>query len=466
MILAQLYLGCLSQASYLIADEASGRAVVIDPRRDITEYLSMAEAQGLRIELIVLTHVHADFIPGHTELEEATGAETAMGAASPVSFPIRRLVDGERLALGERSTGVTLEVLSTPGHTPESITLAVYEHDHDAVPVALLTGDTLFIGDVGRPDLLGSEGRTAQQMAGDLYRSLRTRIMTFPDSVLIYPGHGAGSACGKALSEDTVSTLGDQRGGNYALAPMSEEEFVAALTDGMADPPAYFHDDVALNRLGHESFDPHRYVMPFTVADAMGHAAGGTLLLDVRDDVAFAAGHLRGAVNVGLSGRFAEHAAAVHTFDQQVILFGSPSQVAEALVRLARVGIDSVIGAVTDAQALIGAPGMVATARRLDARQAAEEIRTIDGLQVVDVRGPGEFAGGSLPGAINVPLARMRIMLSLLERRRPVLVSCAGGYRSITAMSMLASLGFSDVCDLLGGWEAWQAEHDPMSAAG
>lgn len=234
MILEQLYLGCLSQASYLIADEASGRAVVVDPRRDIAEYVDMARDRGVRIELIVLTHVHADFIPGHTELAEATGAAIAMGEASPVSFPIRRLGDGERLALGDPAAGVTIVVLSTP----ESITLAVYEHAVDATPKALLTGDTLFLGDVGRPDLLGSAGATAQDMARDLYRSLHTKILTFPDSVLIYPGHGAGSACGKALSTATVATLGDQRGGNYALAPMSEEEFVTAITDGLAEPPA------------------------------------------------------------------------------------------------------------------------------------------------------------------------------------------------------------------------------------
>ncbi|MDQ2728970.1 MAG: rhodanese-like domain-containing protein [Actinomycetota bacterium] len=464
MILEQLYLGCLSQASYLIADEASGRAVVVDPRRDIVAYLDMAAQKGLRIELIVLTHVHADFIPGHTELAEATGAAIAMGDVSPVSFPIRRLADGERLALGDPSTGVTIEVLSTPGHTPESITLAVYQHGGDEAPVALLTGDTLFLGDVGRPDLLGSAGRTAQDMARDLYRSLHTRILTFPDSVLIYPGHGAGSACGKALSSETVATLGDQRGRNYALAPMSEEEFVAAITDGLAEPPAYFQDDVALNRQGHASFDPHRTIAAVAGADAVRLAVGGALVLDGRDAEAFAAGHLRGAVNVGLSGRFAEYAAAVHAPGQQVILFGSLAQATEALVRLARVGIESVVGAVTDPQVLVDAPGLVATSTRVDARAAAGNIQTVDGLQVVDVRAPGEFAGGTLPGAVNLPLPRLRTMLSSLDPRHPVLVTCAGGYRSIAAASMLEAMGFSDVRDLLGGWEAWQNEYGAMAA--
>lgn len=459
MILEQLYLGCLSQASYLIADEASGRAVVVDPRRDIAEYLDMARERGVRIELIVLTHVHADFIPGHTELAEATGAVIAMGESSPVSFPIRRLGDGERVALGDAATGVTIEVLSTPGHTPESITLAVYEHADDDAPAALLTGDTLFLGDVGRPDLLGSAGRTAQDMARDLYRSLHTKILTFPDSVLIYPGHGAGSACGKALSADTVASLGDQRATNYALAPMGEEEFVAAVTDGLAEPPAYFQDDVALNREGHASFDPHRLVPEVGAADAARQAAAGTLLLDGRDAPDFAAGHLRGAVNVGLSGRFAEYAAAVHAPGQAVILFGSPVQVTEALVRLARVGIESVVGAVTDPQALVDAPDLVVTTRRVDAGQAEDDIRTVAGLQVLDVRAPGELAGGTLPGAVNLPLPRLRVMLPSLDPDRPVLVTCAGGYRSMAAASMLQAMGFTDVCDLRGGWEAWQAEH-------
>ena len=459
MILEQLYLGCLSQASYLIADEASGRAVVVDPRRDIAEYLAMARERDVHIELIVLSHVHADFIPGHTELAEATGAVIAMGEASPVSFPIRRLGDGERVALGDPCTGVTVDVLSTPGHTPESITLAVYQHGDDAAPVALLTGDTLFLGDVGRPDLIGSGGRTAQAMARDLYRSLHTKILTFPDAVLIYPGHGAGSACGKALSTATVATLGDQRAGNYALAPMSEGQFVAAVTDGLAEPPAYFQDDVDLNRRGHLSFDPERRVPGVPAATAVRLAAEGTLLLDGRDAEAFAAGHLRGAVNVGLSGRFAEYAAAVHSPGQPVILFGEPTQATEALVRLARVGIDTVVGAVTEPQILVDAPGLVATTTRLDPCQAAGNIQTVDGLQVVDVRGPGEFALGTLPGAVNLPLPRLRTMVASLDPRRPVLVTCAGGYRSMAAASLLQSVGFDDVCDLRGGWEAWQAQH-------
>ncbi len=455
VIIEQIYLGCLSQASYVVADEATGQAAVIDPRRDVDEYLSYAADHGLVIKWILLTHVHADFVPGHTELAAATGAQVAMGEAAPVSFPVHRLADGERLALGDPGSGVVLEVMATPGHTPESISIAVFEHGSDAAPHALLTGDTLFIGDVGRPDLLGASGRTAQQMAAELYRSLRAKILPLPDDVLVYPGHGAGSACGKALSSETFSTLGQQRRSNYALAPMSEEEFVAAVTQGLAEPPAYFSEDVALNRAGHLPFDPATPVPGVTPAEAVRRASQAALLLDVRDDQSFAAGHLRGAVNVGLSGRFAEYAAAVHTPGQEVILFGTPEQVEEARLRLARVGVDSVTGAVTEPGALVDDPALVASSSRLDAGQVDRHIRGLADIQVVDVRNPGESAEGALPGSVNLPLPRLLGDIGQLDPERPVLVYCAGGYRSIAASSLMEANGFTDVSDLLGGFGAW-----------
>lgn len=458
MILKQFYLGCLSQASYLVADEDTRRGVVVDPRRDIAEYVEFASEHGLHIELIVLTHVHADFVPGHLELAALTGAEIAMGEAAPVDFPIRRLHDGERVELGGSPKGVTLEVLSTPGHTPESVTLAVYERGDDEAPTALLTGDTLFLGDVGRPDLLGGSGRTAEDMARDLYRSIHAKILPLPDTVLVYPGHGAGSACGKALSSATVSSLGDQRRSNYALAAMGEDDFVDVVTEGLAEPPAYFSGEVALNRREHPLFDPDAELPTVKAAEAVRRAAEGALLLDVRDDQAFAAAHLRGAVNVGLSGRFAEFAAAVHAPDQEVIIFGSGSQVAEARLRLARVGVDPITASVSDSEPLEDLSPLVAKSSRLNARQAAWRITEVEDLQVLDVRGPGEFAQGSLPNAVNLPLPRLRTMLCELNPRRPVMVSCAGGYRSIAAASLLEANGFDDVSDLLGGWTAWQAE--------
>lgn len=459
MILDQFYLQCLSQASYLVADPVSRRAAVVDPRRDVQDYLDEAGAQGLSIDLVVLTHVHADFVPGHTELAARTGATIVMSEAAPVDFPIRRVADGERIALGDPATGVVLEFLATPGHTPESVTIAVYERGTDPDPHAILTGDTLFLGDVGRPDLLGAAGRTSEQMARELYSSLHTKVLALPDGVLVYPGHGAGSACGKALSTETVSTLGEQRRTNYALAPMSEDDFVAIVTEGLGAPPVYFLDEVAVNKVGHLPFDPALPVQPVDVATALRHQQRlGYLLLDVRDDQIFAAAHLRGAINVGLSGRFAEYAAALVAADQPMILIGSEEQCAEARLRLARVGLDLVAAQLTDLDELTARPDLVVSSSRLTARQAAEAIAGIPDLQVVDVRGPGEHKGGALPGAVNLCVTRLRTTLDQLEKDKPVLVHCAGGYRSIAAASLLEASGFADVSDVLGGYAAWSAD--------
>ncbi|MDA8062712.1 MAG: MBL fold metallo-hydrolase [Actinomycetota bacterium] len=466
MLIEQMYLGCLSQASYVVADEASGRAIVVDPRRDIDEYLRFAEERDLRIEAVVLTHVHADFVPGHSELAAATGAEVAMGEAAPVEFPIRRLHDGERLELGDPASGVLVEVAATPGHTPESITLAVYERGSDPAPAALLTGDTLFIGDVGRPDLLGASGRTAEEMAGELYRSLRSKILPLPDEVVVYPGHGAGSACGKALSSDTFSTLGRERASNYALAKMTEAEFVEAVTQGLSEPPAYFSADVAINRAGHASFDPTEPLETLGAAEALRRREEGALLLDVRDGQAFASGHLRGAVNVGLSGRFAEYAAAVHAPGQEVVLFGSADQVAEARMRLARVGVDTMTAAVTDPSQLEAHPEPVVCSSRLDVVEAARAVGEVAGIQVLDVRNAGELSAGAVAGSVHIPLPRLRHRLSELDPSRPVLVYCAGGYRSLVASSLLGSVGFADVSDVLGGFGAWQSAQVQGGLAG
>jgi len=467
VLIEQFYLGCLSQASYIVADESSGKAVVVDPRRDIDEYLAFAEAHKLKITLVVLTHVHADFVPGHAELAEVTGAQVAMGQAAPVDYPIRRLADAERISLGgdPGDTGaVTLEVLSTPGHTPESVTLAVYEHGTDSEPRAILTGDTLFIGDVGRPDLLGGAGRSADEMARELYRSIHTKILPLSDRVLVYPGHGAGSACGKALSAETVSTIGAQRIGNYALAPMSEDDFVVAVTEGLSEPPAYFRDDVAINRSGHSAFHPEVSLAQVDAEDAVRRAGQDCVLIDVRDDQAFAAGHLRGAINVGLSGRFAEYAAAVTLPGKEVLLFGSPDEVAEGRVRLARVGVDDVTGAVTDVSVLVRRPDLVVRSSRLDAHSARKVIDEVD-VQILDVRQGGELEEGIISGSVHLPLVRLRDCLEQLDFSRPVLVYCAGGYRSIAAASLLEALGFEDVSDLLGGYGAWERAHGKALSA-
>ncbi len=464
MLIEQFYLGCLSQASYVVADEGSRKAIVVDPRRDIAEYLDFAQERGLDIVWVVLTHVHADFVPGHTELAEATGARIAMGEAAPVDYPIRRLGDGEKLSLGDEPDSVVVEVLATPGHTPESITLAVYQHRSDVAPHAIITGDTLFLGDVGRPDLLGAAGRSPDEMARELYRSLHTKILPLPDGVLVYPGHGAGSACGKALSSETVSTLGAQRAGNYALAAMSEDDFVATVTDGLSEPPAYFRDDVTINRAGHAPFHPGDELAEIAVDEAVRRAGEDCILIDVRDNQAFASGHFQGAVNVALSGRFAEYAAAVTLPGRQVVLFGSRDQVAEGRLRLARVGVDNVIGAVTDVESLVARSDLVRTSSRLDAQSAGRALED-SAVQVVDVRQHGEVAEGSIEGSTNLPLVTLRDRIDQLDRDRPVLAYCAGGYRSIAAASLLEALGFSDVSDLLGGYGAWERAHPDTANA-
>lgn len=455
MLLEQFYLACLSQASYLVADAQSRRAVVVDPRRDIEEYLRYAADHELTIELVLLTHVHADFVPGFSELAARTGATVAIGAEAPVDFPVRRLVDGEWLHLGDPRTGTALRVIATPGHTPESVTYAVFEHGQDSAPSAILTGDTLFIGDVGRPDLLGAVGQTPEDMARQLYRSLHTRLLDLPDGVLVYPGHGAGSACGKALSTETVSTMGEQRSSNYALAPMDVEDFVRVVTEGLGEPPSYFAAEVALNRAGHEPLDTTFEPPSFAPAEAVARGENGWLLLDVRDEQEFAAGHLRGSINVGLSGRFAEYAAAIAEPGQAIVVVGDPEQAREARLRLARVGLDSVAGAVTDLGGLAAESHLTAPASRVTAVGAAALLASGAGLQVIDVRGPGEHADGALPGAVNLPLPRLRSLLDQIDRDLPVLVHCAGGYRSSVAASLLRARGYDDVTDLIGGYTAW-----------
>jgi rhodanese-related sulfurtransferase len=301
-------------------------------------------------------------------------------------------------------------------------------------------------------------------MARDLFRSLRTKIMPLPDEVLVYPGHGAGSACGKALSSDTVSTLGVQRRTNYALAEMSEDQYVHVVTHGLGAPPAYFAQEVTLNKVGHLPFDASIPLQRLDAVTAVRRAANGYLLLDVRDDQSFAAGHLRGAVNVGLSGRFAEYAAAVHAPEQPVILVGDEEQCAEARLRLARVGVDQVTAQVSDLAELQDNPGLVVASSRLTAAQAAERLASAPEVQVLDVRGPGEHAGGAMPGALNICVTRLRTRLDELDPGKPVVLHCAGGYRSMAAASLLEARGFADVSDVLGGYAAWEAAKDAAFA--
>jgi DMSO/TMAO reductase YedYZ molybdopterin-dependent catalytic subunit/rhodanese-related sulfurtransferase/glyoxylase-like metal-dependent hydrolase (beta-lactamase superfamily II) len=464
MILTQHYLACLSHASYLIGDETTRRAVVIDPRRDVGVYLDEAAGRGLRIERVIETHVHADFLSGHLELADRTGAVISYGAGADVAFPFEPLANGQRLSLGD----VTLEILATPGHTPESICVVVWEHPGDPAPHGVLTGDTLFVGDVGRPDLLASAGAhlSAGTLARSLYRSLRDKLLVLPDSTRVYPAHGAGSSCGKALSSETTSTIGEQRRTNYALQDMTEDDFVAAVTEGQPARPRYFTFDARANREAHALLDEQPPDL-LDLDDVLTRQQAGAILLDAREPADFAVGHLRGAVNAGLQGRFAEWAGDVLPADRDIVLVGDPALAAEAKVRLARVGLDRVAGQLDNPASVFAArPELTGTCSRLTIGQLAELRGLEPELQLVDVRAAAETADGTLPGAVEIPLAVLADSLDGLDRGRPVVAYCASGYRSVVASSVLAKAGFADVSDLIGGFTAWQAAGLPVARPG
>jgi glyoxylase-like metal-dependent hydrolase (beta-lactamase superfamily II)/rhodanese-related sulfurtransferase len=453
MIFTQHYLDCLSQASYLIADETTGRAVVVDPRRDIDDYLSEAAEHGLRIERVIETHIHADFLSGHLELAAATGARVCYGENADVEFPIEPLRDGQRISLGH----VTLEILATPGHTPESICVVVYEHADDEVPYGVLTGDTLFVGDVGRPDLLADAGLSAESLARALYGSLHNKLLKLPNVTRVFPAHGAGSACGKQLSSETSSTIGAQRRTNYALQLADADQFVAALTEDQPPRPRYFEFDSLRNREQHPLLDGSAPPV-LDIDDVCTHARAGAILLDSRDQAEYARGHLRGAVNIGLQGRFAESVGIVLSPDRDIVLVGDPALAQESKIRLARVGFDRVIGQLPDlATVFTHRRDLIQTASRCTAGQLAELLSLQPRVQLVDVRNPGETADGVIPGAREIPLPALTNSIETLDQTAPVVAYCASGYRSLVAASVLRASGFDDVSDLVGGFDAWQA---------
>ncbi len=454
MFFRQYYLDCLSHASYLVGDTTTGNAVVVDPQRDIAEYVADAETHGLTIVYVLETHFHADFLSGHLELAGATGATIGYGsaAAGRVEFPIETYTDGALIELGE----VVLQVLETPGHTPESISVVMYPTGLADAPYGVLTGDTLFIGDVGRPDLLASVGVTADHMARLLFHSLRERLMTLPDETRVFPAHGAGSACGKNLSTETVSTIGEQRRMNYALAPLSEDAFVEAVTQGQSVAPLYFSFAANRNRERHELMSDDTRVEGLTIEQVLAHQSAGAIVLDSRNDVSFAAGHLRSSVNVGLGGRFADYAGQIMQPGTPIVLITDPGHESEARVRLARIGFDNVIGALSNPVAtFLAHPEHVEQLSRLSAEALAERLDTVANIALIDVRNPGEVALGAIPGARNIGLPELFRRLDDLDPRMPTVVYCAGGYRSAIASSLLRSKGFADVSDLIGGYTAW-----------
>lgn len=449
----QYYLDCLSHASYLIADETTGRAVVVDPQRDVAEYLADAEAHGYTIELVIETHFHADFLSGHLELAEATGATIVYSSVAETEFESMGVGDGERYSLGE----VTLEFRHTPGHTPESLSIVVYEHPGDEVPYGVLTGDALFIGDVGRPDLLASIGFTREELAEKLYDSLHDKLMTLPDATRVYPAHGAGSACGKNLSTELWSTMGEQKATNYALRAPDKATFMTLVTEGQPPAPGYFVYDAILNRKQRELLNETEMPTAMTYDQVRDAITAGAILVDGRDPEDFALGHLRGAVNIGLGGRYAEFAGSVLPPDVDIVLVTEPGQELEGKTRLARIGFDRVIGYLArPLAAMLDHQDQVQVASRLTAKAFDRRAAELADLQIVDVRNPGEVAAGTIPNAIPIPVGQLPARLAELDPAKPTVVYCAGGYRSSVAASLLRRDGFADVSDILGGFGAWE----------
>jgi hydroxyacylglutathione hydrolase len=456
MRFSQYYLECLSHASYLIGDESTGRAVVVDPQRDVSEYIAEATAAGLTIELVIETHFHADFLSGHLELADATGAKIVFSSVAKAEFETMGVADGERYSLGD----VVLEFRHTPGHTPESLSIVIWEHaaDIDAgnAPYGVLTGDTLFIGDVGRPDLLASIGFTREELADQLYDSLHDKLMTLPDATKVFPAHGAGSACGKNLSTELTSTIGVQKATNYALRAPDKPTFMSLVTEGQPPAPGYFVYDAILNRKDRELLHEDESPTPMTYEEMIDALAAGAMLIDGRDPEEFARGHLRQAINVGLAGRYAEFAGSIVPSDTDIVLITEPGQEREGKNRLARIGFDRVIGALAEPyKVMFQQRDDVQIASRLTATALDERIADIADLQLVDVRNPGELEVGTIAGAVNIPVGQLTQRLADLDVTRPTVVFCAGGYRSSVAASLLRQQGFADVSDLIGGYGAW-----------
>jgi hydroxyacylglutathione hydrolase len=464
VIFKQFYLPCLAHASYIIGDEATSTAAVVDPQRDTDQYIAFAAEHRLKIKHVFLTHLHADFIAGHLELRGRVGATIYLGAAAKAEYAFTPLRDGDILEFGR----VRLKILETPGHTPESISILVYDlNDSDTQPHAVLTGDTLFIGDVGRPDLRAALGWSATDLGGMLFDSLHTKLLGLPDQSLVYPAHGAGSLCGKALSKETVSTLGEQRRTNYALQPMSKETFISVVTADQPDAPAYFTYDAVLNSQERPTLDETlARVNAMTLDDVLALQAVGAQILDTRDAVEFASAHLAGSINIGLVGQYATWAGTVLDRKHQIVIIADPGRENESAIRLGRIGFDHVAGYLKDGlQSLESRPELVAFTERLSAQFAAELLLSSQPPLAIDVRVPRERDQKYIAGSLGIPLNHLTENLEKLPKDRPLLVYCAGGYRSSIAASLLQRSGFDHVGEIAGGIVGWEAAKLPVQTA-
>jgi hydroxyacylglutathione hydrolase len=451
MYFKQFYLGCLAHASYLIG--SGGEAAVVDPQRDVEQYINEAKAEGLRIRYVIETHLHADFVSGHRELAERTGAKIVFGRKAGAAFDYSPAKDGDEFRIGK----VVLRVLETPGHTSESISILVTDAEDPNQPQKVLTGDTLFIGDVGRPDLVSSKGFTAEQMAGMLYDSLHGKLLKLGAEVEVWPAHGKGSLCGRNLSNETSSTIGRQRRRNYALRPMPKEEFVKMMTADLPEAPAYFSKDAEINRGGARSLAELPRPKALAPAEVNELAGLGATILDVRTNTEFGAGHIPGALNVGLAGPFDSWAGQLIKFDAPIVIVAEgESKVDEAVIGLARVGIENVKAYLAGGMDAWRRAGLgVSVIAQISVDDLSGLLSSRKDMQVIDVRQPGEYDGGHVPSAVNAPLARVDERAPEFDPNRRTAVICAGGFRSSAATSILERLGFKNLLNVLGGTGAW-----------
>lgn len=458
MYFEQFYLGCLAHASYMLASD--GEAVVVDPQRDVELYLKAAAEHGVAIRHILETHLHADFVSGHRELAERTGAKIYIGAQAGAIFPHIPVRDGFELRFGQAS----IHVLETPGHTPESICLVITDEEKSHLPWAVLTGDTLFIGDVGRPDL--SPRHTPAELAGLLYDSLHNKLLTLADHVLVYPAHGAGSLCGRNMRAERSSTIGTERLTNYALQIGSREEFVARLTSNLPARPEYFLKDAEINRTGAPLLSDLPRLHPIAASDLKKMLADGEVALDVRSGDEFASGHVPGSINIALSGQFASWAATVLGLAAHpVLVAAADAQLEEARVRLARVGIEVLEGYLeggVTAWAQAGYP--VATVAQITVSELETRLQSGE-VQVLDVRREPEWEAGHIECATWWPLDNFKVSPPEIDRDAPLAVHCKSGYRSMIACSLLQRARYKNLTNVVGGFDAWQQTKLPVVVA-
>ena len=450
MTIKQLYTPCLSEAAYFI--ESEGEAVIIDPLRDIDTYLKMAEEAKVKIKYIFETHFHADFVSGHLDLSQATGAPIVFGPGAKTQFKVHNAIDGEKFQVGK----ITIEAVHTPGHTLESTCYLL--RNEAGVPHAIFTGDTLFVGDVGRPDLCSGQ-LSSEELASMLYDSLQEKILPLANDILVYPAHGPGSSCGKSLGPETTSTIGKEKESNYALQPQTKEAFIAAITTGLEAPPKYFPINAQINQKGYDAVNEvvERGTKALSLEAFKNKIAEDHLVLDTRKSAAFTEGFIPGSVFIGLEGRFAEWAGSLLAFDQPMLLVADPGKEQETVVRLSRVGFDKMEGYLKGGFATWAAAGeKIDMIIGVEADELLMDIPFDPNLKVVDVRREAEYAEGHLPRALNLPLNEMNDLAKIaqFEDDQNLYVHCAGGYRSVIASSLLKRQGVHNLRNVLGGWDS------------